>query len=166
MGEEIAQDFVRLPVLDLKIGNERRCRRREPIDNTEDSTPLTGIVFDALVVVADATVPVELECEPCEEPPMGDCPVRFAGVGVTHVVHLLGGDGLPMAWREFRRSCHPTPPCDQDEYSRLIKSLPEAWLATLRDAVLNRPRRNAYGQATCLGMHGHAFCESRSAGLL
>ena len=29
--------------------------------------------------------------------------VRFAGVGVTHVVHLLGGDGLPMAWREFRR---------------------------------------------------------------
>ena len=60
--------------------------------------------------------------------------------GVTHVVHLLGGDGLPMAWREFRRSCHPNPPCDQHEYSRLIESLPEAWLITLRDAVLNRPR--------------------------
>ena len=28
--------------------------------------------------------------------------VRFAEVGVTHVVHLLGGDGLPMAWREFK----------------------------------------------------------------
>ena len=66
--------------------------------------------------------------------------VRFAEVGVTHVVHLLGGDGLPMAWREFRRSCHPNPPCDQHEYSRLIESLPEAWLITLRDAVLNRPR--------------------------
>ena len=45
-----------------------------------------------------------------------------------------------MAWREFRRSCHPNPPCDQHEYSRLIESLPEAWLITLRDAVLNRPR--------------------------
>ena len=67
--------------------------------------------------------------------------VRFAEVGVTHVVHLLGGDGRrPMAWREFRRSCHPNPPCDQHEYSRLIESLPEAWLITLRDAVLNRPR--------------------------
>ena len=53
---------------------------------------------------------------------------------------LLGGDGLPMAWREFRRSCHLNPPCDQHEYSRLIESLPEAWLITLRDAVLNRPR--------------------------
>ena len=87
--------------------------------------------------------------------------VRFAGVGVTHVVHLLDGGGLPMAWREFRRSCHPTPPCDQDEYSRLIKSLPEAWLATLRDAVLTIALaqsigRNACERATCLGIHGHA----------
>jgi len=82
MGEEIAQDFVRLPVLDLKIRGERSGCRREPIDNTEDSTPLTGIVFDALVVVADATVPVELEFEPCEEPPTGDCPVRNKHVSV------------------------------------------------------------------------------------
>merc|ERR1712086_566166 len=57
---------------------------------------------------------------------------RFANVGVTHIAHILGSDGLPMDWSAFRRSCRPsTAPCDRPEYNALLDSLPEAWRATL-----------------------------------
>ena len=70
---------------------------------------------------------------------------------MTHVCHLLDGNGGLMGWEAFKglhgRGSHRTVPCDEREYTALMASLPEIWREKLMTSAAARQRSGSLSDA-------------------